>query len=146
MPLGWYAENGGTFAMNPGYDRPDYPGSTRAISYECMSCHNAYPQIPAANREEGAEARYRRAASRRHRLPALPRPGRSAHRHSGKASILNPASLPPERALEVCLQCHLETSSRLLPHSIRKHGRAPFSYVPGQPLADFQLTFDRPPE
>ena len=53
LPLGWYAENGGTFAMNPGYDRPDFPGSTRAISYECMACHNAYPKIPAANREEG---------------------------------------------------------------------------------------------
>ncbi len=42
------------------------------------------------------------------------------------------------------MQCHLETSSRLLPHSIRKHGRTPFSYVAGQPLADFELTFDRP--
>ena len=57
LPLGWYAENGGMFAMNPGYDRPDFPGSTRAISYECMACHNAYPKIPAANREDGAEAK-----------------------------------------------------------------------------------------
>src|SRR4029077_2977184 len=40
---------------------------------------------------------------------------------------------------------HLETSSRLLPHSIQKHGRAPFSYVPGQPLPDFLLAFDRGP-
>src|SRR5580698_6053141 len=38
LPLGWYAEKGGTFAMNPGYDRADYPGSGRAISYECMAC------------------------------------------------------------------------------------------------------------
>jgi len=144
LPLGWYAENGGTFAMNPGYDRPDYPGSTRAISYECMSCHNAYPKIPSANREEGAEARY---------LGPLPEgidcqrchgPGDQHIATSGKAPILNPAALSPERALEVCMQCHLETSSRLLPHSVRKHGRAPFSYVAGQPLADFQLTFDRP--
>jgi predicted CXXCH cytochrome family protein len=144
LPLGWYAENGGTFAMNPGYDRPDYPGSTRAISYECMSCHNAYPKIPSANREEGAEARY---------LAPLPEgidcqrchgPGDQHIATSGKAPILNPATLTPERELEVCMQCHLETSSRLLPHSVRKHGRAPFSYVPGQPLAEFQLTFDRP--
>ena len=41
------------------------------------------------------------------------------------------------------MQCHLETSSRLLPHSIQRHGRAPFSYVAGQPLADFEATFDR---
>ena len=58
LPLGWYAEKGGYWAMNPGYDRPDYPGSTRLIGYECMSCHNAYPRIPAGHKEWGAEAKY----------------------------------------------------------------------------------------
>src|SRR5207237_3255720 len=24
LPLAWYAENGGRWAMNPGYDRPDH--------------------------------------------------------------------------------------------------------------------------
>lgn len=143
LPLGWFAEQGGYLAMNPGYDRPDFPGSTRAISYECMACHNAYPKIPAANREEGAEAKY---------LAPLPAgidcqrchgAGAEHIAASGKGSIVNPARLTPEREFDVCMQCHLETSSRLLPHSIQKHGRAPFSYVAGQPLADFQLTFDR---
>jgi hypothetical protein len=27
-----HSENGGYWAMNPGYDRPDYPGSIRAVS------------------------------------------------------------------------------------------------------------------
>jgi hypothetical protein len=36
LPLGWYAEKGGYFAMNPGYDRADHGGSTRVIHYECM--------------------------------------------------------------------------------------------------------------
>jgi predicted CXXCH cytochrome family protein len=143
LPLGWYAEQGGLLAMNPGYDRPDYPGSTRAISYECMACHNGYAKIPAANREEGAEARY---------LAPLPigidcqRCHGDAKEHiatSGRAAVVNPAKLAPDRAMEVCMQCHLETSSRLLPHSILKHGRAPFSYTPGQPLSDFMATFDR---
>jgi predicted CXXCH cytochrome family protein len=145
LPLGWYAEKGGYFAMNPGYDRPDYPGSIRAISYECMACHNGYPKIPAANRGDGSEARY---------LTPLPAgidcqrchgPGQEHAATSGKAAIVNPAKLAPEREFEVCLQCHLETTSRLLPHSIKKHGRAPFSYIAGQPLGDFQLTFDRAP-
>jgi predicted CXXCH cytochrome family protein len=56
---------------------------------------------------------------------------------------VNPARLSPEREMEVCLQCHLETTSRLLPHSIQRLDRAPFSYVPGQALADFRLSFDR---
>ena len=145
LPLGWYAEDGGTWAMNPGYDRPDYPGSTRAISYECMFCHNAYPRTPVANREHAAEPRY---------LAPLPQgidcqrchgEGRQHIASSGRAAIVNPKKLAPDRELEVCLQCHLETSSLQLPHSILKHGRGPFSYVPGTPLADFQLAFDREP-
>ena len=143
LPLGWYAEDGGTWAPNPGYDRPDYPGSTRAISYECMGCHNAYPKIPAANREEGAEARY---------LAPLPEgidcqrchgAGAAHIATSGKAAIVNLKRLTPDRELEVCMQCHLETTSRLLPHSIQRHGRAPFSYVAGEPLGDFRIEFDR---
>jgi predicted CXXCH cytochrome family protein len=143
LPLGWYAEKAGYFAMNPGYDRPDYPGSTRAISYECMFCHNAYPKIPASNREEGAEAKYLAPVPEGIDCQRCHGPGQDHAATSGKAAIVNPARLAPERELEICLQCHLETTSRLLPHSIQKHGRAPFSYVAGQPLGEFELTFDR---
>ena len=59
LPLGWYAERGGYWAMNPGYDKADYGGSTRVIHYECMFCHNAYPRIPEGHQEAGAEAQYR---------------------------------------------------------------------------------------
>ncbi len=45
--------------------------------------------------------------------------------------------------MEVCLQCHLETSNEKLPHAVIRLDRAPFSYVPGQPLADYELVFDR---
>ena len=41
------------------------------------------------------------------------------------------------------MQCHLETTTAALPHAIRRLDRGPFSYVPGQPLGDFRLTFDR---
>jgi hypothetical protein len=41
LPLGWYAENGGTWAMNPGYDRPDHQALNRRVTYDCMFCHNA---------------------------------------------------------------------------------------------------------
>ena len=145
LPLGWYAENGGTWAMNPGYDKADFPGSTRAIQYECMSCHNAYPKIPAANQVEGAEAQFLAPMPEGIDCQRCHGPGTEHIASSGAAPIVNPAKLPPDRELEVCLQCHLETSSRLLPHSIQKHGRKPFSFVAGQPLSDFILTFDRAP-
>ncbi len=154
LPLGWYSEKGGYWAMNPGYDRLDYQGSTRAIHYECMSCHNAYPRIPASQREPGAEARYTlplpegidcqrcHGPGARH-IAIAGRAG--ATREEIRAAIVNPKRLSPEREMEVCMQCHLETTSRLLPHSIARLNRGPFDYTPGQPLADFRLDFDRAP-
>ena len=59
LPLAWYAEKGGSLAMNPGYDRPDHEGFRRAITYDCMFCHNAYPAaIPAGHEERFAEPVY----------------------------------------------------------------------------------------
>jgi Flp pilus assembly protein TadD len=154
LPLGWYAEKGGSWGMNPGYDRADYQGSTRVIHYECMYCHNAYPRIPEGHEEAGAEARY---------LDPLPQgidcqrchgPGQQHVEAAGRkdatpqqirAAIVNPTHLSPEREMEVCLQCHLETTARLLPHSLLRFNRGPFSYVAGQPLADFRLAFDMAP-
>src|SRR5437899_1367867 len=43
LPLGWYRENGGTWAMNPGYDRAEHMDFRRKIDRECFFCHNAYP-------------------------------------------------------------------------------------------------------
>jgi predicted CXXCH cytochrome family protein len=152
LPLGWYAEKGGYWAMNPGYDRADYHGSTRVIHYECMFCHNGYPRIPAGHSEAGAEAQYSQPLPEGIDCQRCHGPGQRHIEAAGKAgarqeeiraAILNPSRLSPEREMEVCLQCHLETTSRQLPHSILRADRGPFSYVPGQPLADFRLAFDR---
>jgi len=43
------------------------------------------------------------------------------------------------------MQCHLETTSSPLPASIVRYERGPFSYRPGDPLADFMLFFDKAP-
>jgi predicted CXXCH cytochrome family protein len=154
LPLGWYAEKGGSLGMNPGYDRLDYQGSTRAIHYECMFCHNAYPRIPAPQREAGAEARYsgplpegidcQRCHGPGARHVALAAAA-GATPEQIRAAIVNPARLSPDGEIEVCLQCHLETTSRLLPHSITRLNRGPFDYVPGQPLENFRLDLDRAP-
>jgi hypothetical protein len=152
LPLGWYSEKGGYWAMSPGFDRPDYPGSTRVVTYECMFCHNAYPAIPQGHEEAGARAEFlppipegidcqrRHGPGQRH-VEAAGRPG--AKPEEIRAAIVNPRRLSPDRELEVCLQCHLETTSSALPHAIRRLDRGPFSYLPGQPLGDFHLTFDR---
>ncbi len=154
LPLAWYSEKGGYWAMNPGYDQPDQPNSRRKISYECMFCHNSYPQIPAGHEQLQAEPRFAGALPegidcQRCHGPALRHveiartAGASAQ--SIRAAIVNPSRLSPERREEVCFQCHLETTSLQFTHSIANYDRGPFSYRPGEPLANFILYFDHAP-
>jgi tetratricopeptide (TPR) repeat protein len=153
LPLGWYAEKGGYWGMNPGYDTL-HPPAQRAISYECMFCHNAYPQIPAGHNvidsepvfptelPQGIDCQRCHGPGGKH-VELARRPGvQRADLHN---SIVNPARLSTERRLELCMQCHLETTSTRLPALVRRFDRAPFSYVPGQPLGDFVLSFDHAP-
>ena len=78
MPVSWYTENGGYWAMSPGYDRPNQQDFRRAIAFSCMFCHNAYPGSPPAGGR-----RVPGGAARRHRLPALPRTGQCARGSRG---------------------------------------------------------------
>ncbi len=153
LPLTWYSANGGYWGMSPGYNQPNHSGFRRAVDFECMACHNAYPAIePGADvpgrtpvypgrMPEGIDCQRCHGPGRDH-LRALQQ-GQAAE--AVRRSIVNPGRLTPERELEVCMQCHLETTSRSLPHSIVRHGRGFFSYRPGEPLADFVLHFDHAP-
>jgi Tfp pilus assembly protein PilF len=152
LPLAWYAENGGTWAMNPGHDR-DYVLPPRAVAYECMFCHNSYPSIPAGHETPGSEPLYKDALPEGIGCARCHGSGESHERLAQTAganvddirkAIVNPARLSKARQMEVCMQCHLETTSLQLPHSIVKYGREPFSYQPGEPLSDFILYFDYP--
>ncbi|MBZ5634611.1 MAG: tetratricopeptide repeat protein [Acidobacteriia bacterium] len=152
LPLSWYSEKGGYWDMSPGYDQPDYPGSVRPVHYECISCHNAYPKIPqplesiasaemifAQPLPQGIDCQRCHGPGQRH----VDLASAGGKPEQIRAAIVNPKRLDPDRELEVCLQCHMETTSLNLPHSIRRFDRAPFSYVPGQPLGDFSVEFDR---
>jgi hypothetical protein len=128
LPVSWYSEGGGYWAMSPGYDRPDHSDFRREVSDSCLFCHNGYPSEANSGLAMGIDCQ------RCHG------PG-EAHA-KGKGHIVNPARLAPDRQMEVCLQCHLESASRTLPDAIRRFGRGPFSYRPSEPLGDFQLYFD----
>jgi Flp pilus assembly protein TadD len=126
LPVSWYSERGGSWAMSPGYDRPDHSDFRREISDSCLFCHNGYPS--SGGLAQGIDCQ------RCH--------GPGENHVARKGGIVNPAKLSPERQLEICLQCHLESASRTLPDSIRHFGRGPFSFRPGEPLGDFMLYFD----
>ena len=139
LPLSWYAERGGYWAMSPGYDRPDHDDFRRRVGEQCLFCHAAYPTArdapPAAidcQRCHGPGLQHVEKAQ----APAA--------REEIRSAIVNPARLSPRRRIEVCLQCHLETTSRPLPDAIRRFDRQPLSYQVGEPLAGYVVHFDHP--
>jgi tetratricopeptide (TPR) repeat protein len=152
LPVSWYAESGGYWGMSPGYDRPDQQDFRRPIASECMFCHNAYPTLSqqgltSEDRQtfgdmlpEGIDCQRCHGPGSRHVEAAN---SQGASFETIRSAIVNPGKLTRERQMEVCMQCHLETTSSPLPHSILKIGRTPFSYRPGEPLADYRLSFDR---
>ena len=147
LPLAWYSQ-GGKWGMAPGYDREDHLGLARRIRRECMFCHNAYPEAPAGSDAYGMPPLF---------PPRLPQ-GTGCQRCHGpgaehvetatsgrselfvRATILNPARLPPQRAKEVCYQCHLQPSVTLT--GARRFGRADYSFRPGQALGDYRVLMD----
>jgi predicted CXXCH cytochrome family protein len=152
LPLGWYAEKGGVWGMGPGFDSR-HPATRRLVPYECVFCHNGYPKIP-VNGAPGAEPVFSGELPQGIDCQRCHGPGGNhvatagspgATREQIRASIVNPARLSTKQRLDLCFQCHLETTSTSFPALIRRFNRGPFSFVPGEPLAAFELSFDHAP-
>jgi hypothetical protein len=153
LPVSWYPENGGHWGMSPGYDRTTHPGFSRNIAYRCMFCHNAYPVLDAGHGDTEGESIFPAQLPEGIDCGRCHGPG-AAHAEAARqgkpaaairAAIVNPARLAPDRQLEVCLQCHLETTSLASFASITKFNRGVFSYIPGHPLGDYIQYFDYAP-
>ena len=54
----------------------------------------------------------------------------------GKASVVNPAKLDPERRDSVCISCHLEGDI-----SVEKDGRSAVDFIPGDAISDYLSYF-----
>ncbi len=153
LPLGWYAENNGTWAMSPGYDHPAHYGFQRLIAQDCMFCHNGFPEIEPGGDMPGSPPVYPGKVAmgidcqRCHGpgLPHLEALQANAPEEKVRASVVNPARLSPARQLDVCFQCHLETTSRPLPNALHRFDRGVFSYRPGEPLEEYAYAFDHAP-
>ncbi|MFL6446688.1 MAG: tetratricopeptide repeat protein [Bryobacteraceae bacterium] len=150
LPLGWYAEKGGYWGMNPGFDSR-HPQTRRALSYECVFCHNSYPAIPRGHEApestpvfsgdlpEGIDCQRCHGPGAKHVASVQTSGG---NLQAVRDSIVNPKRLSPKLQMDVCMQCHLEPTSTALSAIVRRFDRGPYSYVPGQSLTDFNLYFD----
>jgi len=146
LPVSWYSEGSGYWGMSPGYDRKGQKDFRRAITGECMFCHNGYPEGDAEldrsifpeKLPQGIDCQRCHGPGRAHVEAA-----RSGHASLVllRSTIVNPSRLNREWQLEVCMQCHLEPSHHD-PHEQRAFDRAIFSYRPGQPLEDYKLYFE----
>jgi tetratricopeptide (TPR) repeat protein len=148
LPVSWYSENGGSWAMSPGYDRPNQQDFRRPIAFSCMFCHNAYPDSPPAEEgvfpavlPEGIDCQRCHGPGSAHVEAA----SRNAPPETIHSAIVNPKRLPRDRQLDVCMQCHLEATSRPLPNVVARFEHGPFDYRPGQPLTGYFVFFDRAP-
>ena len=162
LPLGWYSEakvtglgasGGGHWSMSPGSDS-ERPRTRRFVSYKCMFCHNGIPQIPAGQGSPGSDPIFPGDLPEGIDCQRCHGPGgnhvrtvssRQSTAEDVRSSIVNPARLSSKLRMEICMQCHLETSSGRIPASLVRFNRGPFSFQPGEPLDAFMLTFDHAP-
>lgn len=153
LPVSWYVENSGYWSMSPGFDRADQQDMQGAIGEDCMFCHNAYPEgggAPAPNHDfsvfpqklpEGIDCQRCHGPGAAHVAAAT---GGKASVAEIRSKIVNPAKLSRDRQMEVCMECHMETSALHVPNAIRNYDRGPYSFHPGEKLGDFKTYFERP--
>jgi tetratricopeptide (TPR) repeat protein len=132
-PVNWYAQKR-LWDMTPAYQKASQMPMLPALP-ACLNCHTSGMQEPLP----GTENRYP--------MPPFAHggiscqrchgPGEEHIRSQGKASIINPIKLPPERRDEVCMQCHLEGSV-----AVERAGKHLYDFRPGSRLSDYIRYFD----
>jgi tetratricopeptide (TPR) repeat protein len=138
-PLTYYTQKG-LWDLPPGFEHGHNSRFGRKIELECMSCHNAFPDMV-----EGSENKYSRIpggidCERCHG------PG-SAHvraKSSGQIvdiskeidyTIVNPAKLSIDLQLDICQRCHIQGNAVLNPQ------KSFYDFRPGMRLSDVMHVF-----
>ena len=134
LPLTWYTRRG-IWDMSPGYEGADHMRFERPVKPDCLFCHNdltaADPNTLAGYLEplkEGITCGRCHGPGEEH--------ARAHLTGEGDPAIFNPARLPPARADEVCLQCHLAGEARVLMPTRRWD-----QYDPREPLAEHHVVY-----
>jgi hypothetical protein len=140
-PLTWYSRKQ-RWDLSPGFEGFNYHFD-RPILPNCLFCH--------ANRVEplaGPINQYRQPIFQGHTIgcerchgPGELHVARPTMIDGKDITIVNPADLAPELRDDVCAQCHLAGSSRIV-----RVGRRNEDFRPGLPFRSFWTVFVQPPE
>lgn len=135
LPLTWYAQKG-KWDLPPGFENGRNVRFTRAIEFECMSCHNAMPTVADnsinkfTNIPDGIDCERCHGPGELHMKEKL-----AGHivdtAHEIDYTIVNPKKLPWERQIDLCQRCHLQGNA------ILKKGKSFRDFRPGMVLSDF---------
>jgi tetratricopeptide (TPR) repeat protein len=150
LPVTWYSQEK-RWAMSPGFDRRSHSDFSRPITYVCVVCHAGTPAISASaiplelfpeSMPSGIDCQRCHGPGARH--------VELAQRHDSsfkevRSSIVNPRRLPADRQMDICMQCHLETTSAGAWNTQIIFGRGVYSFRPGEPLSSYCVHFDQPP-
>lgn len=137
LPLTWYTQKG-VWDFSPGYKKQN-KRFDRLIPDRCMACHNGYPSTVAFAEGKYTDVPHGIGCERCHGPGGLhvderfvdPEPAGEIDN-----TIVNPKHLDLDRQLDVCQQCHLNTTV-----SILREGRKPFDFRPSESLADYVALF-----
>ena len=151
LPVVWYSQDK-KWGMAPGYDSADHPDFSRPIFRDCMSCHNAYPELSENGDSFGMPHRFPEKLPQGIGCQRCHGPGSEHVRIANQAdttrkdelqqvlfSIVSSKRLSNELQDDVCNQCHLQPSSRRSSF-VRKFGKRDFGFRPGQSLKE-HMTF-----
>ena len=128
-PVAWYAASH-SYDMKPGLAEMTEMPPSLAMESSCLRCHMSAVQ----HSDSGTINRYSGLAFLHTGITCEACHG-DAQRHvssGGKAAIVNPVRLAPDRRDSVCINCHLEGDV-----SVERAGHSALDYHPGDSISDY---------
>jgi tetratricopeptide (TPR) repeat protein len=139
MPLTFYTQQG-RWDLPPGFENGNNSRFSRTIELECMSCHNAYPDIVSGSKNKYHSVLQGIDCERCHGPGSIHAQQKALGNLVDTAThidytIVNPKKLSYELQVDVCQRCHLQGNAVL------KEGKSFFDFKPGQKLSDYMNVF-----
>ena len=139
MPMTYYTQKG-KWDLPPGFENGRNTRFSRKIGLECISCHNAYPELVPGSENKYSAMPQGIDCERCHGPGSIHVAQRSTGTKVDTAtqidySIVNPSKLAIDRQFDVCQRCHLQGNAVL------KNGKSFYDFKPGQTLSDFISVF-----